>query len=116
MWKERSQTLPVYKHPLVDIIEDEDYDLLENEEEKLRQKEINLKEKKNYKPPKVKINQKLKEIRENRNLKTTKEDLMRTEIKNKFKLLNSIQLNYNNNSQKKIIIKEKAQILMKKKK
>ena len=23
MWKERSQTLPVYKHPLVDILEDE---------------------------------------------------------------------------------------------
>ena len=108
MWKERSQTLPVYKHPLVDIIEDEDYDLLENEEEKLRQKEINLKEKKNYKPPKVKINQKLKEIRENRNLKTTKEDLMRTEIKNKFKLLNSIQLNYNNNSQKKNNHKRKS--------
>ena len=108
MWKERSQTLPVYKHPLVDIIEDEDYDLLENEEEKLKQKEINLKEKKNYKPPKVKINQKLKEIRENRNLKTTKEDLMRTEIKNKFKLLNSIQLNYNNNSQKKNNHKRKS--------
>ena len=47
MWKERSQTLPVYKHPLVDIIEDEDFDLLENEEEKKKQKEINLKEKKN---------------------------------------------------------------------
>ena len=108
MWKERSQTLPVYKHPLVDIIEDEDYDLLENEEEKLRQKEINLKEKKNYKPPKVKINQKLKEIRENRNLKTTKEDLMRTEIKNKFKLLNNIQLNNNNNSPKKNNHKRKS--------
>ena len=108
MWKERSQTLPVYKHPLVDIIEDEDYDLLENEEEKLKQKEINLKEKKNYKPPKVKINQKLKEIRENRNLKTTKEDLMRTEIKNKFKLLNNIQLNNNNNSPKKNNHKRKS--------
>ena len=95
MWKERSQTLPVYKHPLVDIIEDEDFDLLDNEEEKIKQKEINLKEKKNYKPPKVKINQKLKEIRENRNLKTTKEALMKTEINNKFKILNSMQINYN---------------------
>ena len=37
----------------------------------------------------------MKEIRENRNLKTTKEALMKTEINNKFKILNSMQINYN---------------------
>ena len=30
MWKQRSQTLPIYKHPVVDMLEDEEYHLLEN--------------------------------------------------------------------------------------
>ena len=38
MWKQRSQTLPVYKHPVVDMLEDEEYDLLENEEDKKEKK------------------------------------------------------------------------------
>ena len=38
MWKQRSQTLPVYKHPAVDMLEDEEYDLLENEEDKKEKK------------------------------------------------------------------------------
>ena len=55
MWKERSQTLPVYKHPIVDKLEDEEFDLLDEEEDKKEQKEKNEKEKRNYQPPKVKI-------------------------------------------------------------
>ena len=98
MWRERSQTLPVYKHPIVDIIEDEEFDMMDEEEEKKNQKDVNYREKRIYKPPKVKINQKLKEIRENRNLKTTKKDLMKTEIKNKNKLLN-IELINNKNAE-----------------
>ena len=46
MWKERSQTLPVYKHPIMDMLEDEEDDLLEEEEDKKEQKEKNEKEKK----------------------------------------------------------------------
>ena len=46
MWKERSQTLPVYKHPVVDTLEDEKYDLMEGKEDKKEQKEKNEKEKK----------------------------------------------------------------------
>ena len=38
MWKERSQTLPVYKYPIVEILEDEECDKLEDEEEKNNQK------------------------------------------------------------------------------
>ena len=109
MWKERSQTLPVYKHPIVEILEDEECDKLEDEEEKNNQKEKNNREKKNYKPPKVIINKRLKEIRENRNIKTTREALMRLEISNKNKLLSFIKLNsqdkdknINNNKTKKL--------------
>ena len=99
MWKERSQTIPVYKHPLVDIIEDEDSNLVENQKEIIKQKEINIKEKKNYKPPKMKINETLKDIRENRNIKTTKESLLKTELNNKMNILNKnfIQLKLNKN-------------------
>ena len=110
MWKERSQTIPTYRHPLVDIIEDEDDKILENEEEKIKQKEINLKEKKNYKPPEVKINESLKNIRENRIIKTTKETLLKTELNNKLKIKNKsrIKIKINkNNSIEKIKIKEK---------
>ena len=110
MWKERSQTIPTYRHPVVDIIEDEDDKILETEEEKIKQKEINLKEKKNYKPPEVKINEALKNIRENRIIKTTKETLLKTELNNKLKIKNKsrIKIKINkNNSIEKIKIKEK---------
>ena len=90
MWKERSQTLPVYKHPIVDMLEDEEYDLLDEEEEKKDKKEKNEREKRNYQPPKVKINKKLKSIRENRNIKTNKESVSRTETNNKNRLINNL--------------------------
>ena len=92
MWKERSQNLPLYRSPVVDILKEEEYKKLENEEEKKKKKEFNNKEKQNYKPPKVNINIKLKEIRENRNLKITRKSLMKTEIHNKIKLLDINQM------------------------
>ena len=90
MWKERSQTLPVYKHPIVDMLEDEEFDLLDEKEEKKEKKEKNELEKRNYRPPKVKIDLNLKNIRENRNIKTNKDSVTQTEINNKNRLLKNL--------------------------
>ena len=90
MWKERSQTLPVYKHPIVDTLEDEEFDLLDEEEEKKEKKAKNELEKRNYRPPKVKIDKNLKNIRENRNIKTNKDSVTQTEINNKNRLLKNL--------------------------
>lgn len=90
MWKQRSQTLPVYKHPVVDMLEDEEYDLLEDEEDKKEKKEKNEREKKNYKPPPVKVDFKLKEIREGRYMKTKKDLVIKTEISNKNRLMKNL--------------------------
>ena len=92
MWKERSQNLPLYRSPVVHILKEEENEKIENEAEKKKKKELNNKEKHNYKPPKVKVSIKLKEIRESRNLKTTKKSLMKTEINNKKKLLDDDQI------------------------
>ena len=46
MWKYRSQKLPVYKHPIVNILEDEHLDKIEDEEEQQEQKEKNEQTKK----------------------------------------------------------------------
>ena len=90
MWKLRSQTLPVYKHPIVDMLEDEECDLLDEEEDKKEQKEKNEKEKRNYQPPKVKIDIKLKKIRESRNIKTNKDSVTKTEMNNKNRFLKNL--------------------------
>ena len=90
MWKIRSQTLPIYKHPIVDTLEDEEDDLLDEEEDKKEQKEKNEKQKRNYQPPKVKIDIKLKEIRESRNIKTNKDSVTKTEINNKNRFLKNL--------------------------
>ena len=90
MWKQRSQTLPVYKHPVVDMLEDEEYDLLENEEDKKEKKEKNEREKKNYKPPPVKVDFKLKQIREGRYMRTKKDSVIKTEINNKNRLMKNL--------------------------
>ncbi len=90
MWKLRSQTLPVYKHPIVDMLEDEEFDLLDEEEDKKEQKEKNEKEKRNYQPPKVRIDIKLKNIRESRNIKTNKDSVTRTEMNNKNRFLKNL--------------------------
>ena len=91
-WKCREKTLPVYRHPIVEILEDEKQDNLEIQEKKQKQKINNELEKKNYKPPEVKISKKLKNIRESRNIKTNKENLIQTEINNKNRLLNSLTI------------------------
>ena len=90
MWKQRSQTLPVYKHPVADMIEDEEYDLLEDEEDKKEKKEKNEREKKNYKPPPVKVDFKLKQIREARYMKTKKDSVIKTEMNNKNRLMKNL--------------------------
>ena len=125
MWKERSQTLPVYKHPIMDRLEDEEDDLLEEEEDKKEQKEKNEKEKKNYHPPKVKIDINLKRIRESRNVKTNKDSVTQTEINNKNRLLKSLDfmaniieaakeenIEKNKNKIKNNIIKDKGEKLI----
>ena len=86
LWSYRSQTLPVYKHPLKIQIEEEQALKLEKIEEEKKKKECYDLEKRNYKPPKVIINQKLKIQREIRKDKTDKESVLRTELNNKKRL------------------------------
>ena len=86
LWSFRSQTLPVYKHPLTIQIEEEQIQKVEKEEEEKKKKECNDLERRNYKPPKVIINKKLKIQREIRKDKTDKESVLRTELNNKKKL------------------------------
>ena len=95
MWKQRSQNIPVYKHPIVDILEDEQLDIIENEHEKLEQKEKNEEIKKNYQTPKVKINPQLKQIREKKIFMSIKDSVTETEANNKKRLLKN--LDYMNN-------------------
>ena len=86
LWSYRSQTLPIYKHPLTTQLEEEQALKLEKEEEEKKRRECNDLEKRNYKPPKVIINQKLKFQREIRKDKTDKESVLRTELNNKKRL------------------------------
>ena len=86
LWSYRSQALPSYKHPLKIKIADELNQKLEKEEEEKKKKECNELEKRNYKPPKVIINQKLKFQREIRKDKIDKESVLRTELSNKKRL------------------------------
>ena len=86
LWIYRSQTLPIYKHPLTIKLEEEQILKLEKEEEEKKKKEYLELEKRNYKPPKVVINEKLKTQREARKEKTDKESVLKTELNNKKKL------------------------------
>ena len=86
LWSYRSQTLPVYKHPLTTKLEKEQEQELERIEEEKKKKECNDLDKRNYKPPKVIVNQKLKIQREIRKDKTDKESVLRTELNNKKRL------------------------------
>ena len=90
MWKYRSQKLPVYKHPIVNILEDEHLDKIEDEEEQQEQKEKNEQTKKSYQPPPVRVNPKLKKIREKRFLISPKESVTQTETENKKRLLKNL--------------------------
>jgi len=86
LWTYRSQTLPTYHHPLVNKIEEEKIKKLNEEEDEKRKKECNQLEKINYKPPSVKINKKLKNIREKRFNTNSKEMVLETELNNKKRL------------------------------
>ena len=90
MWHYRSQKLPIYKHPLVNVLEDEKMDVFEEEQEKQEKKENNEKSKKNFQPPKVKIDLQLKQIREKRILMSHKDSVTETENKNKKRFLKNL--------------------------
>ena len=90
MWQHRSQKLPIYKHPIVNILEDENLDIMEDEQEKLEQKEKNEQIKKNYQPPKVKINLQLKKIREKKIFMSKKDSVTQTETENKKRFMKNL--------------------------
>ena len=90
MWKERNKQLPLYKHPVLGMIEDEKLDIMEDEQEKQEQKENNERIKKNYQPPKVKIDLQLKQIVEKRITMSHKDKVMETEINNKNRLMKNL--------------------------
>ena len=90
MWQHRSQNLPIYKHPLVNVLEDEHLDTIENEQEKQEQKEKNKQIKLNYQPPKVKVDLKLKQQREKKILMSHKDSVTQTEVQNKNRFLKNL--------------------------
>ena len=90
MWQQRSQKLPIYKHPLVNILEDEELDVMEDEQEKQEQKEKNEISKKTFQPPKVKINKELKRLREKKLLMSNKDSVTQTEIQNKKRFMKNL--------------------------
>ena len=90
MWQQRSQKLPIYKHPVVNILEDEELDLMEDEQEKQEQKEKNEISKKTFQPPKVKINKELKRLREKKLLMSNKDSVTQTEIQNKKRFMKNL--------------------------
>ena len=90
MWQQRSQKLPIYKHPVVNILEDEELDVMEDEQEKQEQKEKNEISKKTFRPPKVKINKELKRLREKKLLMSNKDSVTQTEIQNKKRFMKNL--------------------------
>ena len=90
MWKHRSENIPTYKHPLVDVLENEKLDIMEDEQEKQEQKENNKKNKLEFQPPKVKIDPKLKRIREKRILMSNKDSVTTTEANNKKRFMKNL--------------------------
>ena len=90
MWQQRSQKLPIYKHPVVNILEDEELDVMEDEQEKQEQKEKNEISKKTFQPPKVKINKELKRLREKKLLMSNKDSVTQTEIQNKKRFMKNL--------------------------
>ena len=90
MWQQRSQKLPIYKHPVVNILEDEELDVMEDKQEKQEQKEKNEISKKTFQPPKVKINKELKRLREKKLLMSNKDSVTQTEIQNKKRFMKNL--------------------------
>ena len=121
LWLYRSQTLPSYHHPLIKYVEEEEKNKRRewNELDKKR-RECNDLEKRNFKPPKVTINQVLrKQIEERKKIKN-RDDIRKLRIDNKnnrFKFspikpitrkniehqLSYNKLNNNNKKSKKIL-------------
>ena len=121
LWLYRSQTLPSYHHPLIKYVEEEEKNKRRewNELDKKRRECIDL-EKRNFKPPKVTINQVLrKQIEERKKIKN-RDDIRKLRIDNKnnrFKFspikpitrkniehqLSYNKLNNNNKKSKKIL-------------
>ena len=91
MWKNRSENIPKYKHPLVDVLENEKLDIMEDEQEKQEQKENNKKNKLEYQPPKVKVDLQLKQIREKRILMSHKDSVTTTEANNKKRFMKNLE-------------------------
>ena len=86
LWSYRSQTLPTYKHPLTAKLEEELALKMQQNEEDKKKRECNDLEKRNYQPPKVVQNEKLKMQREIRKDKVDRESVIQTELNNKRRL------------------------------
>jgi hypothetical protein len=110
LWKYRSQTLPNYRHPLQVKIEEEKIRKINEEEDENKRKEYNQLEKINYKPPSVKINKRLKTIREKRINQSNKDMVLETELNNK-KRLNKFRISPINTARNKSIKDEQTSIL-----
>lgn len=110
LWKYRSQTLPNYRHPLQVKIEEEKIRKINEEEDEHKRKEYNQLEKMNYKPPSVKINKRLKTIREKRINQSNKDMVLETELNNK-KRLNKFRVSPINTTRNKSIKDEQVSIL-----
>ena len=84
LWLYRSQTLPSYHHPLIKYVEEEEKNKRRewNEIEKKR-KESNDLDKRNFKPPKVTINQVLRKQVENRKKVMNRDNIRKLRIINK---------------------------------
>jgi hypothetical protein len=110
LWKYRSQTLPNYRHPLQVKIEEEKIRKINEEEDEQKKKEYNQLEKINYKPPSVKINKRLKTIREKRINQSNKDMVLETELNNKMRL-NKFRISPINTTRNKSIKDEQTSIL-----
>ena len=86
LWSYRSQTLPTYKHPLTVKLEEELTLKNQQNEDDKKKRECNDLEKRNYQPPKVVQNEKLKIQREIRKDKIDRESVIKTELNNKKRL------------------------------
>ena len=86
LWSNRSHTLPTYRNPIFDKNEEEKLKKLNDEEEERKKKECNQLEKINYKPPSVKVNKRLKQLREKKLHLKSKEMVLETELNNKKRL------------------------------
>ena len=78
--------MPTYKHPLTAKLEEELALKMQQNEEDKKKREYHDLEKRNYQPPKVVQNEKLKMLREIRKDKIDRESVIQTELNNKRRL------------------------------